>query len=131
MKPKSASKNLFFTEVNSNHNNRSLSTTNKNILTSSSIHSNLNGMNTTLSKANERPKSRQTGHVSTNQIKQTKMKVLDYMINDGTQFANLEKIEEFYKENNCENNNKYDFLSSDINRKKDQIKKLDELIKNV
>jgi len=120
MKPKSAT---FFTEINKTH-SRSQTTTEKELGTASSFQK-------TKLSTNDLPKSKQSGHVNSTQIKTSKMKVLDYMVNEGTQFANLENIEEFYKESASENNKKYDSLSDEIARKKEQLDNLDNLIKNV
>ena len=111
-------KTVFVTEVNKPQTKRSQTSNSK--------------RNNEISKLyNERPKSRQTGHIYPKQIKASKIKVLDFMINEGTQFANLDNIEEFYIENSNENSKKYDKYKIDILKKKEYILKLDGLIEQV
>lgn len=112
-------KNIFFTEVDEQ--TRSQTTTSK------------RNMNTNKSKlySNDRPKTEQTGHINPSQIKSSKIGVLDYMITKETQFANLESIEEFFIENSNENNKKYASLNLQIQKKKEQLKSLDDLIREV
>ena len=130
MKPKSRlsvnnALNLFVTEVNSNSSNRSQTTKHK--------QSNLQSTYSRQSSLNERSlkQAKLTGHLDSKQIKKGKMQLLNYMINEGTQFANLENIEEYYTANAYENNKNYDLHSSEIQKKKDEIDKLDLLIKQV
>ena len=92
MKHKTDKRNLFFTEINKP--NRSQTSSSRRELE----------QNKKRRLYNERPNSKQTGHIFPRQIKTSKIKVLDYMIKDGTQYANLDNIEEFFLNNANENN---------------------------
>jgi hypothetical protein len=61
-------------------------------------------------------------------MRNTKNEFLEFLIQEETNFADLEKIQEFYNNNTLKNFHQYNINQSLINKKKEELKNLEETI---
>jgi hypothetical protein len=107
------SSNFYITDLNESKLGNSNQLENKEI---KKINDNFSLTNNSIKKDDEKT------------LEKTKHNIIDYLLREETDYADLYKVEKYYREVNISNLNKFNGLNKSIKIKKDKIDEVQELI---